>query len=317
MPLKRHEETATRASLTEQWQASQSQIDWMHAPLMPNYVNGLVSGKALEDGGHWATYARSKHLIPLLRDRGTAGLSMVSLACGSGHIEQSLVSDFQWPLSRLTGLEYDAELRRSAVARFAGSKVDADFSFFDFNADNKADRQYDIVFCCHSIHHATDVERVLQFANALLAEDGLFIGLDYFGPTRFQIEHEVQPLIKELYTLLPDELKRDLRFEDRRIHSTFPIATINEVATADISESVRSSDLRTLLFSNFPVVDIRPMGGTILRWLLQNRAGNFKAADANHVSIVRLLQFIERVLIENRAVRSDDLFFVLRKSDRF
>jgi len=52
--------------------------------------------------------------------------------------------------------------------------------------------------------------------------------------------------------------------------------TISEVRSADISEAVRSSDLRTLLFSNFPGIEIKPMGGTILRWLFQHRAGNFK-----------------------------------------
>ena len=58
------------------------------------------------------------------------------------------------------------------------------------------------------------------------------------------------------------------------------------------------------------------MGGTLLRWLLQNRAGNFDPDDSSDLCIVQLLQIIERKLIENREIRSDDLFFVLGKSDR-
>ena len=99
------QETATRYTLTETWQAAQQRIDWMHAPYMAEYVNSLVSGRPLHEDGHWAIYAKDKFVLPLRVKRRHA-LSMVSLACGSGHIEESLLG-FGWPISELWGLEYD------------------------------------------------------------------------------------------------------------------------------------------------------------------------------------------------------------------
>jgi SAM-dependent methyltransferase len=309
--------TATRTTLDASWQASRLLHDWMSAPGMPNYVNRLVSDIDLNDGGHWANYAASKFVEPMLARKGVlkSGLSMVSIGCGSGHIEETLIRQFDWPISHFTGLDYDAELRKSAQTRFADMDLDSDFEFFDFNNPTYTDATYDIVFTCHAIHHATDLERFLPYMNGLLKPDGLIIGIDFFGPTRFQVDYEVKKILRELDCLLPPELKRDLRGDDLVVQD-IGFDTIADVRNADISESVRSSDLRTLLFSNFDVHEIKPMGGTLLRWLLQYRAGNFDHANHSHRTIASLLAYIEQSMIESRRIQSDDLFFVLGKTDR-
>lgn len=315
--------TATRTTLSREWQERQKKVDWMHAPLMPEYVNRLVAGTDLHAGGHWALYARDNHLLPLAErlaaggaPRSAEGLSMLSLACGSGHIEEFLISSFDWPISRFVGLEHDAKLLAAARDRFARvSRCRSEFHFFDFNSLNEDFGRFDVVFTCHSIHHCTDLEGLLSFINRSLEPGGVVLGIDFFGPTRFQIEPEVVCVLDELFAVLPPHLRRNLASEGI-IEETLHRPTIGEVRDADASESVRSSDLRTLLFSSFPVLDLKPMGGTLLRWLLQNRAGNFDPEDSSDLCIIQLLQIIERKLIENREIRSDDLFFVLGSSDR-
>jgi SAM-dependent methyltransferase len=310
--------TATRATLSDEWKSNNLLLDWMHAPGAANSVNKMVSGKDLPTG-HWAQYAKERHILPLLkrlRDSGSRqeGLRMVSLGCGSAHIEKSLISDFGWPVSILQGLEYDSELRADAQNRFKGLRdVASSFEFFDFNSSLHSMQTYDVVFCCHSIHHATDLEFFLPALNELMRDDSIFIGIDFFGPTRFQIEPEVKGIINKLDRMLPSSLRLDLRkCPPRESMVAFP--SIAEVISADITESPRSSDLRNLLFSNFPIIDIKPMGGTVLRWLLQHRAGNFDHQNPEHRCIADLLFYIEELLIEQKAVRSDDLFFVLGRS---
>lgn len=317
--------TATRHTLSEEWKAMRGKIDWMHAPGMPDYVNSLVSGKPISQDGHWSRYALREHIQPLLDKRdGEAGmfrkgkLSMLTLGCGSAHIEARLIGHYKWPISQIVGLEYDQSLRKHAATAFAEQcpSIDAKFLPFDFNNPTPLAEKFDIVYCCHAIHHATDLEAFLPEINRYLKDDGLFIGIDFFGPTRFQIEYDVQPIIEELFEALPESFRRDLRFDHGPVAERFDVATIKDVRDADISESVRSSDLRTLLFSNFPVADIKPMGGTLLRWLLQYRAGNFFPDNPDHVAMIRLLQIIEREMISSKRIRSDDLFFVLKKSNR-
>ena len=307
--------TATRVTETPAWIEQNAKVDWMAAPGMADYVNGLVSGKSLADGGHWALHACRRHLEPLAVQRGR-GLSMLTLGCGNAHIEASLIQQFGWPIRTFTGLEYDNSLRSSAAARFGAIQdVHSHFAFFDFNAPPETSEPYDIVFTCHALHHAEDVEATLGFVNRSLAPDGRFIGIEYLGPSRFQIEYDVLPHIHRLFALLPPELRRNLA-QGGAVDDRFEPATIATVRDADPSESPRSSDLRTLLLASFPIEELKPMGGTLLRWLLQYWAGNFRHDDPAHVAIARLLQFIEGDLIARGHIRSDDMFFALGRSGR-
>ena len=86
------------------------------------------------------------------------------------------------------------------------------------------------------------------------------------------------------------------------------------MAQADPSEAPRSADLRSLLFSSFPVQEVSPMGGTLLRTLLARRAGNFR--NAGDHCILKLLMVLERELIRSGRLSSDNLYFVLGRSDR-
>ena len=130
--------TATRATLSKEWIANQVLLDWMSAPNAPNWVNKLVTDKDLPEG-HWALYALQKHVIPLLSSLQAQGdlpkkLSMVSLGCGSAHIEESLIRDFRWPIAELCGLEFDLDLRAAAKHRFeAYQHICSSFEFYDFN----------------------------------------------------------------------------------------------------------------------------------------------------------------------------------------
>ena len=94
--------TATRETLSESWKAMQFRYDWTSAPEIGNYQNRLVSGKDLCDGGHRAIYAADKFIRPMADRQGTlkSGLSMISIGCGEGHNEASLIRQFGWPVSR-------------------------------------------------------------------------------------------------------------------------------------------------------------------------------------------------------------------------
>ena len=134
---------------------------------------------------------------------------MLTLGCGNAHIEASLIQQFGWPIRTFTGLEYDNSLRSSAAARFGAIQdVHSHFAFFDFNAPPETSEPYDIVFTCHALHHTEDVEATLGFVNRSLAPDGRFIGIEYLGPSRFQIEYDVLPHIHRLFALLPPEIGR-------------------------------------------------------------------------------------------------------------
>lgn len=303
--------TASRAALDASFQANRQQLDWMHVPGMPSYVNMMVSGKSPNHGGHWARYAAERHVVPLAKRLGRR-LRMVSLGCGASRVEKGLIATHGWPVSSYFALEYDQALREKGREHFA-ELPDVEFrsSFFDFNDSANGPREsFDVVFVHHAIHHATAIEDLLRYVNSILAPDGLFVGSDFFGPTKFQVTYEVRQIIDELDRMLPDELRVNLK--------TGKLGAVSYASLDDMrydpSESARSADLRVMLFANFPVIELKPMGGTLLRWLLQYRAGNFDRANPYHRSIAALLIRTERDLIARGAIQSDDLFFVVGKS---
>lgn len=304
--------TASRHTLSEEWEASRSALDWMHVPGMPEYVNGLVSGKAMENGGHWALHCLERHISTMAKRLGRP-LDMVALGCGDAHIEASLIEQFGWPIRSILCLERDSALRSAAQERLEQLNVSSEVDFFDFNHAFDIGT-FDIVFCCHSIHHATDIETFLCSLNGLMRDDSLLIGIDYFGPSRFQVAPEAREIIQALYDILPQHLKLDVTNPAAAPPAVFPFTSIKTVRNADISEAPRSSDLRAMLLANFPAIEIKPMGGTLLRWLYENRAGNFDHSNVEHRAIARLTQMIERTMIEERRIQSDDLFFVLGKA---
>lgn len=304
--------TASRAALGPTFLADRQRLDWMHVPGMSTYVNAMVSGKSPNNGGHWAKYAAERHVIPLSRELGRP-LRMASLGCGASRIEKGLIATHGWPVSNYFALEYDDALRKKGKEHFSDlPQVDFRTAFFDFNdADKGPGETFDIVFAHHGIHHATNIEGLLKYINRIVEPHGLFLGSEFFGPTRFQVTLEARRIIDELDRALPDELRRNLKTNEV---GNVKYASLDDMKY-DPSESARSSDLRVMLFANFPVIDMKPMGGTLLRWLFQYRAGNFDPSNKYHRSIADLLIHIERDLIRRGAIQSDDLFFVVGKSN--
>jgi SAM-dependent methyltransferase len=267
----------------------------------------------------WIDYAREFHLFPLLRRLVEAGvkkpgdgLSLISFGCGTAEIEKAMF-DRGWPISKIALREFDAKLLRGAEQLFAPAEIEKSFEFFDFNNPVSTGETYDVVFFCHSIHHAQNLESFLPYVNGLLNEHSLIVGLDHFGPVRMQTEPDVRAILERIFHALPARLRRNLA-KDGEIEDRFPGFNMAELIKNDPTEGPRTSDLRTLLFSLFTIVEVLPMGGTIVAPLLAFRAGNFVTED--DLAILEMIFVLEEQLIRARAIKSDDLFFVLRRSDR-
>jgi hypothetical protein len=62
----------------------------------------------------------------------------------------------------------------------------------------------------------------------------------------------------------------------------------------------------------FDIIDRKPLGGSILQFLLDGIAGNFKADDPQDMEWLRLLFSIEDSLMEMREIDSDFAYIVAR-----
>ncbi|WP_375462398.1 class I SAM-dependent methyltransferase [uncultured Methylobacterium sp.] len=307
-------ETTWRQVLDADWTERRRVLDWKGIPAVHEYVSRLMTGRSMANRGSWLAWTLDHHLAPL-RQRLGRDLSLASFGCGPGAIEEVILREGHWPLAKITLYEYDEALLAEARTRIAPYPVEAEFLSFDFNHPPVVDRSFDVVFFCHALHHCMDLERFLPFLNRIVSPDGLIVGLDYFGPPRLQMDRDARRLADEIFAYLPAHLRLNLKEEQSgRVDERLVLPTIPAVASYDPSEAPRSADLRSMLFSAFDVVEILPMGGTLLRNLLADRAGNFRSED--DMAILNLTMMIERLAIETRMIASDDLYFVVRPSNR-
>lgn len=305
--------TAWRAMLGADWQEKRKLTDWKGLPSCHEHAHRLMLGADFPRYYDWIQYAREVHLLALSHERG-GGLTMLSLGCGAGNIEAAVLKA-KWPLRHLVCTEKDKELLRHAEEALRSLGHEGTFDFQPLDLDEPFDvGRFDIVFMCHAIHHSSQPETLLRSINQALVPDGIVLGVDYFGPSRLQMEPFARSMAEEAFRLLPSHLRVNLASETPFLEERFEVPTADEVARADPSEAPCSSQIRSLLFTSFPVIDCRPMGGTLLRQLLARRAGNFVSPEDH--CILGLLQMLERALIQGRLIESDDLFFALGKSTR-
>lgn len=88
------------------------------------------------------------------------------------------------------------------------------------------------------------------------------------------------------------------------------VPTASSVVAVDPSEAIRSADILPVLQLSFEVLEYRPLGGTILQFLLADIAGNFQ--DEVGERLLDVLFRLEDTLIECGDLPSDFAYIVAR-----
>jgi ubiquinone/menaquinone biosynthesis C-methylase UbiE len=99
-----------------------------------------------------------------------------------------------------------------------------------------------------------------------------------------------------------------LRRGESRSQLHFPSA--RDVAATDPSEAARSAEIVPLLKQCFEIVEFKPLGGTILQFLLADIAGHFQSPEGER--LLKMLFKIEDVLLESGELQSDFAYIVAR-----
>ncbi|MCB0254105.1 MAG: class I SAM-dependent methyltransferase [Anaerolineae bacterium] len=91
--------------------------------------------------------------------------------------------------------------------------------------------------------------------------------------------------------------------------STANLPTARSVIAVDPSEAVRSAEIVPLLRQHFDILEYKPLGGTILQFLLADIAGNFQR-DETGPRLLEMLFTIEDTLIDAGHLDSDFAYIV-------
>lgn len=166
---------------------------------------------------------------------------------------------------------------------------------------------YDLITFFSALHHVANMELVLHRCREALRTGGTFVAMEYVGPDRFDFPEEHVQLAHGIYRTLDPRL----RGQQPELPAPRPL----DVALADPSESIRSSDIPRLVQQYFPEVRVTSSDAalTIILWYGLNH-------DAMHDTplgheLARWLLDVDRALVRSGRLPTYQAAFIAVKDD--
>lgn len=236
--------------------------------------------------------------------------SGLEIACGSGDLSIAVVN---------TGLceqvdAFDISERAIQVARHSATVkgiYTISFEIADANTISLPKRKYDFVYMSQSLHHIENIEHLYVQIHESLADGGIFFVSDYVGPTRMQWTDKQMEIMNSILPLLPDKYRCSLL--NKEVRKAVKRISISDFMKIDPSEGVRSGEILPLAKEQFDIVEIRPMGCSIIYQLLFEIIHNFDENSEYDSALLRLICLMESLLIREGVIESDFACFVAKK----
>lgn len=268
-------------------------LTWQDHPLVRAHINRRVSG---DPAVNWID-ALARDFGPF--DRG------LNLGCGVGDLEAHALA------VGLCRRFLSVDISQSALDR-ARTRLPhlVEFLRADVNTLSLEPESFDVAFAASSLHHFTELPRVLDTVRATLRPGGLFVFDEFVGPSLFQWRDRQLEIINDILSALPRRLRRDRRrfFQKARVYRR----PLDDSSRDSPFEAARSEEILPLVAERFEIVRRRDYGGAILHMLLDGIAGNFKPGDpADDALLLRLIETEQN--LEARGVIASDFCSVVAR----
>jgi len=270
-------------------------LNWMDFSIIEHGINESVSGNPQEN---WFLWVKEKYC----KQKKSCGLV---LGCGDGSLEKHgialAVCDC---FDAFDVSEKSVEFARSEAQK-GGFADKINYQTCDINHITLPKDKYDVAFCAMSLHHFSRLEYVLGQIKHALKPDGLFIFNEYVGPSQFQWTDKQLQIINEILELLPEKYRKDLSRLGLTVKREVFRPTIEDMERIDPSEAIRSAEIIPLVGKHFTILEKVDYGGTLLHTLLHNIVGNFDPQKEEDVTVLKLLYYLEMLLIKEEVLESD------------
>jgi SAM-dependent methyltransferase len=284
--------------------ASAEQRDAYYALASPLYRRHHLDPHFSDDGSDWVEWMRRivSPVEPVER--------ALVLGCGLG----DALLDFhrRGIARRLLGIDISVtaiEKARESAAR-AGVERDVRFEIGDFHEHPLERGAFDLVIMVMSLHHALDLDRVLQQVHSALRPGGTFVANEYVGPTRWQ--HTLPQLlaIKLLLTVLPRSLRRR---PDGSVKGRIGRPTLEWMLATDPSEAAHSAEIPAGFARYFDVVHRVDYGGGIAVPVLDEIVASFREESPADMRWFKAIVGLDRLAMRTGLVPSANAVLVGRR----
>jgi len=280
--------------------------DFSGLSLTHEFHNYLVTGKR---SYHFLSYFKDKYLLD-------AKPIIASLGCGSGHLERTLINNFNYAYEEIHGFDINPHLIEFANQESKKLRLQhVNYFFMDLDKPQLNTSYYDLIIFFHSLHHVENLEKALKEVKKALKNNGLLLIVDFIGPSRFQWSDKQIEIAQEMLDIMPLKYRKMLSSAETASSYKTKITrpSPDEVAQGDPSEAVRSSDIMPIVENEFKIIEKKFMGGTLLSLLFHNIAGNFNETDDSDRSIILLMQKIEELALRGSILEPNYIFLVAIK----
>src|SRR5436190_18374635 len=212
---------------------------WLDHPL----IGAHYRTRKIVDGLQWEDWVKSR--------LGRAAEHSMELGCGSA--SRSMLLFERALAASLEGIYASPDRVAVAEQLRTAARAPGGFRVADANLLTLARNRYDLIFSCHSFHHFTALEQILDEVSAALTSDGLFVLEEFVGPTQFQWTDRQIDLVRALTALLPERL-RVFRWGAVKTFEGRP--TPEQVVAVSPFESIRSGEIAALFEQKFEIVAV-------------------------------------------------------------
>lgn len=280
-------------------------LNWMDFSIIEHCINESVSGKPHEN---WFLWVRER-FFKQKKDRGLV------LGCGDGSLEKhGIALGVCDRFDAFDVSEKSVEFARGEAQK-GGFADRVNYQTCDINQIALPENKYDVTFCAMSLHHFARLVHVLEQIKHSLKPDGLFIFNEYVGPSQFQWTDKQLQIINAILELLPEKYRKDLSRLGLTVKKEVIRPTIEDMERIDPSEAIRSAEIIPLVGKHFTILEKVDYGGTLLHTLLHNIVGNFDPQKEEDVALLKLLHYLEMVLIKEEVLESDFTLVVAAKEN--
>lgn len=275
---------------------------WTNNSIVLEYLYRQVSGENV----HWLPWLMNSYFSGSDFDRA------LSIGCGDGVHEVEIMRSGR--VKHLTGIDVSEGALSRARDNMLASGIPSDRFHFEAHDANRISLQgrYDIIFNIHSAHHVSNIEGLFDFVVSHLSNRGIYVFVEFVGPTQFQWTDRQLSIINRLVASLPASLRNPH-------HSGVALRpTLDDMNAFDPSESIRSSELLDVLSKFFDFDLFRTQNGAVIHQiypLLNGARANID--DEAFDSVVKLLIEFEKMLTENGVISPDFVFTVCRPKSMF
>jgi SAM-dependent methyltransferase len=277
-------------------------LGWMDSALViDESIKPAIARGASE--GHWILDLCSQ--LPIPREG-----PWLSFGCGGGG-QEMLVSE-RGLADRIDAFD------RSPQAIEAARQISGDRGFqsliFEVGDLVEVDlpvAEYDVVVCTLVLHRVENLDAAIARIDKSLKPGGWLLVNDYVGPRRFQFtDHQLQ-IVEELLSITPQHLRFDYVANQRK--DTFVAKPEAFWAEEAPLEAISSEKIEPALRRRFEEVEYRPYGGTLLNPYLEHIVGNFDPKSEEDMTILRLVMYVERLLMREGSLASDFAVLAAKK----